>query len=52
MTSDLQMFYATYFDDEYMANRFQTMTMDPDSATRVDPTTMSPGLDMAALQGA
>ncbi len=52
VTSDLQMFYATYFDDEYMANRFQTMTMDPDSATRVDPTTMSPGLDMAALQGA
>ena len=49
--SDVQVFYATYFDDEYMANRFQTMTMNPDSATRVDRNgaTMSPGLNWAAL---
>lgn len=31
----LQQFYADNFGDEYMANRFQTMTMDTDSTTRV-----------------
>ncbi len=31
----IQQFYATHFDDEYMANRFQTMTMNVESATRL-----------------
>ena len=28
-------FYGTYFDNEYMENRFQSMTMSPKDATRV-----------------
>ena len=27
-------FYATYFDNEYMTDRFQSMTINPDNATR------------------
>lgn len=34
--TDLQRFYADHFGDEYMENRFQTMTMDVDDSTRVD----------------
>ena len=34
--TDVQVFYAEHFDDEYMANRFQTMTIDPDSSSRMD----------------
>ena len=29
-------FYAQHFDNEYMAHRFQTMTIHPDSSSRVD----------------
>ena len=28
-------FYGKYFDNEYMENRFQSMTMSPKDATRV-----------------
>ena len=28
-------FYAEHFDNDYMQNRFQTMTMDVDDATRI-----------------
>ena len=27
-------FYATYFDNEYMTDRFQSVTINPDNATR------------------
>ena len=30
----IEEFYATYFDDDFMANRFESMTINPDSATR------------------
>jgi uncharacterized membrane protein len=32
----VQEFFARHFDNEYMENRFQTMTMDVDSTTRAD----------------
>ncbi len=35
METPVEQFYATYFDDDYMANRFQSMTINPDSAGRV-----------------
>ncbi|MEG0476685.1 MAG: putative ABC transporter permease [Raoultibacter sp.] len=34
-TTAVQQFYANHYDDDYMANRFQTMTMNPEDATRV-----------------
>ena len=30
----IEQFYATYFDNDFMANRFESMTINPDSATR------------------
>ena len=30
----VEQFYATNFDDDYMANRFQSMTIDPDKSVR------------------
>lgn len=33
--TSLQQFYAEHFDDAYMANRFQTMTMDIESSARI-----------------
>ena len=35
-SSPVEEFYAEYFDNEYMAHRFQTMTIHPDSSSRVD----------------
>ncbi len=32
--SPVSQFFATYFGDDFMANRFQTMTLDPSSAGR------------------
>ena len=32
----IERFYAEHFDNDYMQNRFQTMTMDVDDATRAD----------------
>ena len=48
----VQQFYAKHFDDAYMANRFQTMTMNVESATRLrDPRTdLKPGADKTAQQ--
>ena len=34
--SPVEEFYAEHFDNEYMAHRFQTMTIHPDSSGRVD----------------
>lgn len=34
-STPIQQFYANHYDDDYMANRFQTMTMNPEDATRV-----------------
>ncbi|WP_251211768.1 putative ABC transporter permease [Adlercreutzia murintestinalis] len=34
VVTPIQQFYADYFDDEYMANRFQSMTIHPDNAVR------------------
>ena len=34
--SPIEEFYAEHFDNEYMAHRFQTMTIHPDSSGRVD----------------
>ncbi|WP_241156074.1 MULTISPECIES: putative ABC transporter permease [unclassified Adlercreutzia] len=34
ITTPIQQFYADYFDNEYMANRFQSMTINPDNAVR------------------
>lgn len=34
--SPVEEFYAAHFDNEYMAHRFQTMTIHPDSSGRVD----------------
>ena len=31
----IERFYAEHFDNDYMQNRFQTMTMDVDDATRI-----------------
>ena len=33
--SPVSQFFATYFDDGFMANRFQTMTLDPSTASRM-----------------
>lgn len=33
-STPIEQFYADHFDDDYMKNRFQTMTMDTDNATR------------------
>ena len=30
----IEQFYATHFNDDYMANRFQSMTIDPDKSVR------------------
>lgn len=35
-SSPVEEFYAQHFDNEYMAHRFQTMTIHPDSSSRVD----------------
>ncbi len=35
-TSAIAEFYATNFDDDYMEQRFQSMTITPDDSTRVD----------------
>lgn len=32
----IEEFYADHFDNAYMQNRFQTMTLDPEDATRID----------------
>lgn len=34
-TTNVEMYYAQNFDDDYMANRFQSMSIDPDNATRI-----------------
>lgn len=34
VSTNLQKFYAEFYDNEYMANRFQSMTIDPSTATR------------------
>lgn len=35
-TSPVEKIYAKYFDDDYMAHRFQSMTITPDETARVD----------------
>lgn len=35
-SSPVEEFYAEHFDNEYMAHRFQTMTIHPDTSSRVD----------------
>lgn len=35
-TAPVEQFYAKYFDNDYMENRFQSMTITPDSSGRVD----------------
>ena len=30
----IEQFYAEHFNDEYMANRFQSMTIDPNKSVR------------------
>ena len=35
-SSPVEEFYAKHFDNEYMAHRFQSMTIHPDSSSRVD----------------
>lgn len=37
--SPVEVFYADHFDNAYMQNRFQTMTITPDKTARVDTTT-------------
>ena len=37
-------FYATYFDDDFMTNRFESMTISPGSATRAPGSPEAPGL--------
>ena len=37
-------FYAMYFDDDFMANRFESMTISPGSATRAPGSPDAPGL--------
>lgn len=53
--TDLQRFYADHFGDEYMENRFQTMTMNVDDSTRVDRGAVPPtaaGTDGTAKEAA
>lgn len=33
--AEVELFYAEHFDDEYMANRFQSMTINPEASVRV-----------------
>ena len=35
-TYDIEQFYATYCNDDFMKNRFQSMTMDTTESTRMD----------------
>lgn len=35
-SSPVEEFYATYFDNAYMAHRFQSMSITPENSTRVD----------------
>ena len=35
-TAPVEQFFARHFDDEFMENRFQSMTITPDDSTRVD----------------
>ena len=34
--SQIELFYERNFDDDYMANRFQSMTIVPDDSSRAD----------------
>ena len=34
-SSPVEEFYAEHFDNEYMAHRFQSMTINPDTSSRV-----------------
>ncbi len=42
-SSPVEEFYAEHFDNEYMAHRFQTMTIHPDTSSRVDSPKTAPG---------
>ena len=33
-SSPVEQFYAEHFDNQYMENRFQSMSINPDNATR------------------
>ena len=35
-TAPVEQFFAQHFDNEFMENRFQSMTITPDDSTRVD----------------
>ena len=35
-SSPVEEFYAEHFDNEYMAHRFQSMTINPDTSSRLD----------------
>ena len=37
----VEQFYAKYFDNEFMENRFQSMTITPDDSTRVNSSQMT-----------
>ncbi|MEE8721227.1 MAG: putative ABC transporter permease [Coriobacteriales bacterium] len=39
--TSVEKFCATYYDDDFMQRRFQTMSINPDNATRVEPPELS-----------
>ena len=52
-SSPVEEFYAEHYDDAYMANRFQSMTITPDDSARVDGAGRSDAVraDESAIEG-
>ena len=52
-TTPVEEFYAEHYDDAYMANRFQSMTITPDDSARVDGAGRSDAVraDESAIEG-
>ena len=53
-TTPVEQFYAEHYDNDYMAHRFESMTITPDDSARVDGAAraMDVEIDESYLEGA